>query len=129
MIIAIDNLKADRNKRLFFTEQQEQREQLTSRSKPCCSYSRLQILLQWMDEKMKKKEDGWWLVKIMNISLCEKWPNTEVFLVRNFPYSVQIWENTDQKKLRIWTLFTWCVTKSKLMITVKTLEEYNGSSS
>ena len=33
MIIAIDNLKADRNKRLFFTEQQEQREQLTSRSK------------------------------------------------------------------------------------------------
>ena len=55
MIIAIDNLKADRNKRLFFTEQQEQREQLTSRSKPCCSYSRLQILLQWMDEKMKKK--------------------------------------------------------------------------
>ena len=58
MIIAIDNLKADRNKRLFFTEQQEQREQLTSRSKPCCSYSRLQILLQWMDEKMKKKENG-----------------------------------------------------------------------
>ena len=23
-----------------------------------------------------------------------------------FSYSVRIWENTDQKKLRIWTLFT-----------------------
>ena len=38
-------------------------------------------------------------------SLCEKWPNTEFFLVRIFPYSVQIWENTDQKIHRIWTLF------------------------
>ena len=27
-------------------------------------------------------------------------------LLRKFPYSVQIQENTDQKKLRIWTLFT-----------------------
>ena len=32
-------------------------------------------------------------------SLCEKWPDTEFFLVRIFLYS-------DQKKLRIWTLFT-----------------------
>ena len=23
-----------------------------------------------------------------------------------YPYSVRMWENTDQKKLRIWTLFT-----------------------
>ena len=30
----------------------------------------------------------------------------EVFLVRVFLYSVRIQENTDQKKLRIWTLFT-----------------------
>ena len=35
--------------------------------------------------------------------LSEKCPNTEFFLVR-------IQENEDQKKLRIWTLFTqWCV--------------------
>ena len=27
-------------------------------------------------------------------------------LLRKSPYSVQIRENTDQKKLRIWTLFT-----------------------
>ena len=25
------------------------------------------------------------------------------------PYSVRIWENKDQKKKRIWTLFTQCV--------------------
>ena len=41
-----------------------------------------------------------------NISLREKYPNTELFLVRIFLYSVRIQENTDQKKLRIWTLFT-----------------------
>ena len=28
----------------------------------------------------------------------------EIFLVRIFLYSVRIQENTDQKKLRIWTL-------------------------
>ena len=32
--------------------------------------------------------------------------NTEFFLVRIFLYSVRIQENTDQKKLRIWTIFT-----------------------
>ena len=48
----------------------------------------------------------------------EKYPNTEFFLVRFSlvrneygeifrisPYSIQMRENTDQKKLRIWTLF------------------------
>ena len=52
-------------------------------------------------------------------SLCEKCPNTEVFLVCIFPiwtecgnlqskcpYSVWIRKDTDQKKLCIWTLFT-----------------------
>ena len=28
------------------------------------------------------------------------------FLVGTFPFSVRMGENTDQKKLRIWTLFT-----------------------
>ena len=41
-------------------------------------------------------------------TLPEKCPNTEVFLVHIFLYSVQIQENTDQKRLRIWTLFTQC---------------------
>ena len=40
--------------------------------------------------------------------LCEKCPNTEFFLVCIFPYSVRIRENTDQKKLRTWTIFTQC---------------------
>ena len=55
------------------------------------------------------------------MSLREKCPNKEIFLVRVFLYlieygnlirkslySVRIQENTDQKKLRIWTLFTQC---------------------
>ena len=40
--------------------------------------------------------------------MCEC-PNTEFFLVRIFLYSVQIYENTHQKKLCIWTLFTSCM--------------------
>ena len=53
--------------------------------------------------------------------LREKCSNTEFFLVWIFPnldwireirsispYSVQMQENTDQQKLRIWTLFTRC---------------------
>ena len=47
------------------------------------------------------------------VSLSEKCPNTKFFLVRIFLYSdwihsVRIQENMDQKKLRIWTLFTQC---------------------
>ena len=44
----------------------------------------------------------------LQATLREKCPNTEVFLVRIFPYSDWIPENTDQKKLSIWTLFTQC---------------------
>ena len=46
------------------------------------------------------------------ITLREKCPNTKIFLARIFPiwsmspYSVRIRENTDQKKLCIWTLST-----------------------
>ena len=38
-------------------------------------------------------------------TLCEKSSNTEFFLAHIFPHSVQIKENTDQKKLSIWTVF------------------------
>ena len=38
------------------------------------------------------------LLNIWELALREKCPNTEFFLVR-------MQENTDQKKLRIWTLF------------------------
>ena len=38
-----------------------------------------------------------------------KCPNKEFFLVRIFLYSVRIQENMDYKKLRIWSLFTQCI--------------------
>ena len=42
----------------------------------------------------------------------------ESFLVCIFLYSVQIWENTDHKKLFIWTLFTqWDLTKKSTSFT------------
>ena len=49
---------------------------------------------------------------LKNAALGEKCPNTELFLARIFPaYGLNtecIWENTDQEKLRIWTLFRQC---------------------
>ena len=48
--------------------------------------------------------------------LRENCPNTEVLLVHIFFQSVRIHENTDQKKLRIWSLFTQC---SLLRVNVK----------
>ena len=42
------------------------------------------------------------------VTLREKCPNSEFFLVRIFSDSVRIRENADQRKLRIWTLFTQC---------------------
>ena len=59
----------------------------------------------------KKTLDFWhWLgfLIIRQWTLREKCPNTEFFLVCIFLYSVRIQENTDQKRLRIWTLFTQC---------------------
>ena len=59
-----------------------------------------------------------------NSLLREKGPNTEFFLVGIFPhpdwirsifrYSVRMRENMDQKKLRIWTLFTQWLIQKKL---------------
>ena len=47
-------------------------------------------------------------------SLHENWPNTEYFLVRIFLYSVWIKKNTDQKRLRIWTLFMQLVIQQRV---------------
>ena len=44
--------------------------------------------------------------RTVSAALGEKCPNTELFLVRIFVYSVWIQENTDEKKLRMWTLLT-----------------------
>ena len=46
-------------------------------------------------------------MRLWKKSLREKCPNTEFFLVRIFLYSDWIQENRDQKKLRMWTLFTY----------------------
>ena len=54
------------------------------------------------------------------ITLREKCLNTEFFLVRKSPFSVRIQENMDQKKLRIWTLF------SQRLIIIKNLKNTLG---
>ena len=55
--------------------------------------------------------------RIFICSLCDKCPDTEFFLVRIFPYSDWIRENTDQKNLRIWTLFTqWLCSDYALLL-------------
>ena len=58
----------------------------------------------------------------LKLSLLEKCPNTEFFWsvfscipteygdLSKSLYSVRIQENTDQKKLCIWTVFTQCIT-------------------
>ena len=48
------------------------------------------------------------------------------FLVHNFSYSVRIRENTEQKKLRIWTLFTQCLIQT-LFVLWKTFTAYKNS--
>ena len=42
------------------------------------------------------------------LTLREKCPNTEFFLVCIFLYSLRIQKTMDQNKLRIWTHFTQC---------------------
>ena len=79
-------------------------------------YSSHIILLIFPPQKLMKI-----FIYCHNLPLCEKCPNTEFFLVHIFPHSdrirrdtlylsvsVRIREKTDQKKLRIWTLFTKC---------------------
>ena len=57
-------------------------------------------------------------VSTRGFPLREKCPNREFFLTRIFLYSVRIQENTDQKKLRIWALFTQCWT-AKLFLAIQ----------
>ena len=45
---------------------------------------------------------------VKKVALCEKCPNTKLFLIHIFQYSVQIQENTDQKQPCIWTFFAQC---------------------
>ena len=40
-------------------------------------------------------------------------------LIRKSPYSVRIQENTDQKQIRIWTLFTQCILTDRSKMNLK----------
>ena len=89
------------------------------------AYMRLTLSVnsRYSKKKWKKAKPKWRFTRCrFTISLREKCPNTEFFLVRIFPHSDRIWrdtsifpysvrmrENTDQKKLRNWTLFTQCM--------------------
>ena len=67
----------------------------------------MQIFLKWvLTEQSGAAASAFLWSESVTIVLRKKCPNKEFFLVRIFPYSVRMWENTDQKKLRIWTLFT-----------------------
>ena len=47
-------------------------------------------------------------LEVVRALFREHYPNADFFLVRILPYSDWIRENMDQKKIRIWTLFTQC---------------------
>ena len=51
---------------------------------------------------------------------CVKSAQIEFFLVCIFPYSLRIRENTDKKKLHIWTFFTQCGMKSFVNTKIET---------
>ena len=68
------------------------------------SYSRCKhVLASWIVLQNSRR----FLISSI-LPLREKCPNTEFFLVCIFLYSVQMQENTDHKKLWIWTLFMQC---------------------
>ena len=48
----------------------------------------------------------------------------EFFLVRIFPYSIQIREDTDQKKLRILTFFTQCKWLLRILLLIKLIRYF-----
>ena len=61
----------------------------------------------WLTRKIHAKNSFYSFAVVVFVKKC---PNTEFFLVR-------IQENTDQKKLRIWTLFTQCTVNIRLFPT------------
>ena len=67
-----------------------------------------ELIANFLNTWLCRKHDSWktLLKEILFVTLREKCPNTEFFQVRIFLHSVRIQENTEQKNLRIWTLFT-----------------------
>ena len=75
--------------------------------KPFTVFAKIPILDGWLGSEYTSAVKHLWTF-FVKIALGEKYRNTEFFLVRIFLYSDWIQENTDQKKLRIRTLFTQC---------------------
>ena len=48
-----------------------------------------------------------------HLSCVEEGPWRKEIYVHTTPYSVRMRENTDRKKLPIWTLFTQCILQAK----------------
>ena len=67
------------------------------------------------------------VIEIILFIMREKCPKTEYFLVRIFLYSDGIQENTDQKILCIWTLFTQCYLQCPYSIKSKLGTTLGGS--
>ena len=63
----------------------------------------------------------WLGEEFFKLALREKCPKMEFFLVCIFLYSDWIQANTDQKKLRIWTLFTQCWKIEALRASIETI--------
>ena len=76
----------------------------------------LSLSLGWFHET-KGRYENHWIQTICRTLLRKKCPNTEFFLVR-------IKENTDQKKLRIRTLFTQGIPKYPFIFIVFTVGIY-----
>ena len=76
--------------------------------KPFTVFAKSSILDVWLGSEYTSAVKHLWWTFFVKIALGEKYPNTKFFLVCIFLYSDWIQENTDQKKLRIRTLFTQC---------------------
>ena len=101
---------------LFFVTFQSNAIKFTKSYSERKKFQRENRMTTWLIKKRRKKYSH--TVHLKTFTLCEMCPNTEFFLVSIFPYwdwirsispySFRKQENTDQKKLRIWTLFRQC---------------------
>ena len=96
-----------------------------------------EVSLILADTKDSYSSNPYELFKLLIGYTCGFDPNTEFsypFTVWNVskygvfsgPYSVWMWENTDKKKLRFWTLFTRCLVKCSLCREI-TLQNHNNT--
>ena len=74
----------------------------------CCKFSKFVIQFSY-SATLWNTCDKWFVILVLQMfSLNEKCPNTEFFLVLIFLHLDWIQENTYQKKIHVWTIFTQC---------------------